>query len=655
MDLKRTYINKIEDGGVERVRLYGEVSTISGGSSSQLYWFDFPGELETVISRSGNPWLACLAPLAVTIGEPLHLCVPVDPLLRDNIQKLMWIWNSWYPELRVVPILAENTELEEQPSLTRQASFFSGGVDSFFTVLNSSDREKGERGDKIDDLLCVWGFDIPLNNRKSFFRLVKSLKQVATTLDKQLIDVATNIRITGWRQSNWEKIAHGCALGAIALALENRYAQVLVPSTISWRYLSPWGSHPITDPLLSSTDTKIVGDGSDYTRFEKVERIGSKAIVLKNLRVCFESRSDQNCGTCAKCIQTMLMLEVLGVLEQCSTFQSSSVELKQVAKLNISTEFRVRHFRAIRARALKSGRTDIVAAIDKMLTRSRWKIVAKNFKNAIVKKVKQWQAMKLEKLFEKFYSRISIATEQEFPQLHEEFVSWLISLTDEIEINRLEKLGYLTQYKEFFTTSQRRYLTVKERQESLNLMEKISTGDYSPERLRSLLVSEVAKNGYDRLNDLTDLVDLVNCKRFVLIGCGPLPLTLFYAYDQSPTLELIGVDIDASSLSIAHKLAKSLRLETISFVNKDGSQFDYGGADIVYVANQVYPKRPVLNQIAKTADSDVQVVVREPTRLGELLSESVSQQIPPQFSIVRSGQENKHFLSLHLLLKIKAI
>src|SRR6185436_6108277 len=117
------------------------------------YWFDVPGEYASSLSESGNPWLACLIPLAVTLGEPLRLALPVDRTLFDNVQELQQVWKCWHPHLHVVPVVADLAAPSRQEPPTRAAAFFSGGVDSFFTVLWHGDATSSPRT-AIDELLC---------------------------------------------------------------------------------------------------------------------------------------------------------------------------------------------------------------------------------------------------------------------------------------------------------------------------------------------------------------------------------------------------------------------------------------------------------------------------------------------------------------------
>src|SRR3989338_6400267 len=173
MELKSINIIKSPTNSC-KVRLVGEVH-YDDRADAELYWYEIDEKYAEYLSSSGNPWLTCLIPLAVTLGEPLRISLPVDGVLLQNINKLMQIWKSWYPHLHIVPIEANTVEPNSADRSSKTAAFFSGGIDSFFTVL----RHDASTGSSIaiDDLLYVWGFDIPLENVDAFQHMKGTLKK----------------------------------------------------------------------------------------------------------------------------------------------------------------------------------------------------------------------------------------------------------------------------------------------------------------------------------------------------------------------------------------------------------------------------------------------------------------------------------------------
>jgi hypothetical protein len=352
------------------VRLSGQVAYDDGAAPSELYWFEVPERLVDFLTVSGNPWLACLLPLAVTLGEPLRICQPVDGALLEGVQELMQIWKCWYPHLRVVPVEAQTTNGEEGEPGSKTVAFFSGGVDSFFTALRHNGVPEGDDPNSIDEFLYVWGFDIPLHKPDAYRRHVNRLRKAASDLDKELVDVATNLKTTRLRQAEWGYLYHGCALASVALSLEKRYGKVLIASSYGYRNLHPWGSHPLTDPHLSTSRTKVVHDGAAFSRVEKTKLVAESDVAMRSLHVCYRVASDENCGACNKCYRTMTTLLLLGALGRCSAFPAGSFKDKKIAKVYSPLDNDRYFFREIRTLAIQKGRLDVARAIDRSFRRS---------------------------------------------------------------------------------------------------------------------------------------------------------------------------------------------------------------------------------------------------------------------------------------------
>jgi hypothetical protein len=356
--------------GGGRVRLRGEVAYQSGGGGTEEYWFDVPAEHASCLSTSGNPWLVCLLPLAATLGEPLRISLPVDRLLIESAPRLLEIWRAWYPQLAGTALEVDAAAETPAREGARCAAFFSGGVDSFFTALRPRESAAAGEQTRVDELITIGGFDIPLERAAALAGLRANSARAAADLGKGHVDVVTNLRTTRWDEAAWGPLAHGCGLASTALALELRFHTVLIPATGGYRDLHAWGSHPLTDPLLSTAATRIVHDGAAFTRIQKTTLLCASPVALRSLRVCFESRTERNCGRCNKCCRTMLILELLGALEHCSTFPARTVDLRRFSSVYCREAWDYREFRDIRDLALSVGRRDAARAATRAMRRS---------------------------------------------------------------------------------------------------------------------------------------------------------------------------------------------------------------------------------------------------------------------------------------------
>lgn len=152
----------------------------------------------------------------------------------------------------------------------------------------------------------------------------------------RLLNVETNLRSLSDEYVSWG-MYHGAALASVALAAASLFRKVYIPSSYSYAELFLWGSHPLLDPLWSTEATTLVHDGCEAGRLEKIMRISAHDAARQHLRVCWENVAQQyNCGTCEKCLRTMIGLRIAGALERCSTFDRP-LDPAAVARMRLRT------------------------------------------------------------------------------------------------------------------------------------------------------------------------------------------------------------------------------------------------------------------------------------------------------------------------------
>jgi hypothetical protein len=376
-----------ESSGRGRTRLGAEV--VYADRSAEPYWFEVDDAISASLSDSGNPWLLTLLPLAVTLGEPLTVRVPVDPVLLRNAREIQAIWAGWDPELRPVELSAEVNDAGSG-SARRTGAFFSAGVDSFFAVLQNDAHP--EFGLRADELLSVHGFDVPISRESEFERHRRRAEEVAGKLGKSLVVVRTNLRETRFRELNWGEFAHGCALGGAALAVEPRYDRMVIASSIPYHRMKPWGSHPLTDVLMSTSGLTFFHEGATHDRRDKVQWVAEHELVHHYLHVCWRSQSDENCGRCEKCLRNMCLLELYGQLHRFTVFPTRTLEAREIARVLMP---RGRAWNSIYALARAQGRRDLTRAIRRSRRRSLWIHAALSVAEFFKKKRGLWRARHL--------------------------------------------------------------------------------------------------------------------------------------------------------------------------------------------------------------------------------------------------------------------
>lgn len=281
----------------------------------------------------GDAILSGLLPLAMGADGVLEVEAAVSPQLLGSLDDIQAIYREWSPSARRVTVKAE-----ERPTVTDKtgsALFFSGGVDSLYSLLKHQAEQPA--------LVLVNGFDVPLTaeGTRLFAEVRQALQKAADRFGCRLVVVTTNLqeltlrfRDGGHWLANWSMV-HGAALASVALALG--YPKAYVGSTHSYDSLVPWGSHPLLDHLWSTEAVRVIHDGAEATRLDKVRRIARSREALGCLRVCFENPGGAyNCGRCSKCLRTMVALHIARSLDLAPTFPPR-VDARQVRQIDASS------------------------------------------------------------------------------------------------------------------------------------------------------------------------------------------------------------------------------------------------------------------------------------------------------------------------------
>jgi hypothetical protein len=265
-----------------------------------------------------SPFAAALLLPSMKQGEDLIIRGSISRQLYQGMHEIMREVLTWDIGLRPVKIQADAL-VSDPPRPPRSASFFSGGVDSFYTYLKH--KTDHTEADRISSFILVNGFDINQHNTRLWDRTLENIKSVAAADGVGLTVVRSNIQGLVEPVLLWD-YAHGGCLAAVGLFVRGAFRRIYIPSTHSVAEQIPWGSNLALDGHWSTESTTFVHDGTEATRLEKViGQIARSPLALGHLRVCFENEPGAyNCGRCDKCLRTMMNLYVAGVLEQSGTF-----------------------------------------------------------------------------------------------------------------------------------------------------------------------------------------------------------------------------------------------------------------------------------------------------------------------------------------------
>ena len=273
---------------------------------------------------------------AMLARSRLKLPGKLSPRLLSAVPKIQDVFRLWGDEywgevfqgLGRVPLEAEpRTETTERASGV--ACFFSGGVDSFYTLLKNQE--------EVTHLIFVHGFDIALENEAVRSQASVMAGEVAKALGKTFVEVEANISPFPRTLLGWEKY-HGAAMASVALLFQHLFRKALIAASYTYAELTPWGSHAVLDPLWSTELTEIVHDGCEATRIDKLAYIAEHDLAMRWLRVCNRARdSAYNCGRCGKCLRARVVLQAVGALERCETLPHD-LSLEEVANMPMPNE-----------------------------------------------------------------------------------------------------------------------------------------------------------------------------------------------------------------------------------------------------------------------------------------------------------------------------
>lgn len=271
-------------------------------------------ECDAGVVQELTPWVAFLGPVAARQGHDLELVGGlVDQEGLDNAGDALALLHSWFPEtMGVVVDVTARTRTTTSGRPTGTGCFFSGGVDSFYSVQTERER--------ITHLVFVHGFDIKIDDDDLADRVRDELHGAADELGLPLLVVRTNIRqLSDPVGLAWDRHYHGAALGGVAQMLAPHVRRMLVPSTFAMDDLHPFGSHPALDPLWSSTAVTVEHHAA-VSRTVKIAALVDDELAMARLRVCWRnSEGTYNCGRCMKCVTCRVLLTLAGGEGRCAT------------------------------------------------------------------------------------------------------------------------------------------------------------------------------------------------------------------------------------------------------------------------------------------------------------------------------------------------
>lgn len=339
---------RVEDGG-------RRVSVVFAGRPF-AFWSESTA-LEPAVEAFAGPLLLP----AMKAGAVVRIEAPVDATWVLGTRTLTGVFAEWWGYPARYPFQLDSVVRDETHPAPGHGLCFTGGVDSFFSLLTASSR--------YDHLVYVHGLDVPIDDAVRRKAVTASLEAVAAETGKRIAFVYTDLREHPVLASvSWER-AHGAVLAAAGHLLGSRIGQLSIPPSWNVRRRRPWGSHPQTDELWSTHRVRIHHGDATVRRLERIRQIAHYPVVWRHLRVCWENLAPTgNCSRCEKCLRTMTNLAALGVLERFEAFDASPSLAARIDGLGPVAPSSIRLWATLLERGLPDA---VAAAVRRLIARSR--------------------------------------------------------------------------------------------------------------------------------------------------------------------------------------------------------------------------------------------------------------------------------------------
>ena len=277
------------------------------------YPFDVSDVPESILSI---PFACSVLPICWLTGSTLSIR-ELDRVFFDAVPNILNGYRQMLPFLHLDCAINCESIIDNVSPFggQRSAMFFSGGVDSVYTLISHLEEDI--------DLLSIWGSDIRFDNAQGWNELLRSLNQCASSYGKQPIVIHSEFRVFDnegvidsaysklLNDNYWHGMKHSIALigHAAPLAYIRGYSNLYVASTHcpeDGRVIC--ASQPMTDDHVRFCQCSVKHDGYLTNRQGKVERIveySNEFGTFPIMHVCWQTQTGMNCCRCEKCLRTI--------------------------------------------------------------------------------------------------------------------------------------------------------------------------------------------------------------------------------------------------------------------------------------------------------------------------------------------------------------
>jgi hypothetical protein len=248
----------------------------------------------------------------------------VSPQLAYNLHEFQHTVSLKKPK-EVQPIEIKYSTLKSVNVIPNGVgAFFSGGVDSLYTLWEHLPQNQPIPDYQVTHGLFMLGFDLGLNKRQKFTALFSQYQKALKGIGVEVVPIETNLVSILLPHMEFTSY-YGSIQAGCAQVLGRFFKRFYLPSSRDYEQLAMrvLAGGPLTDRLLSTDTLDLIHHGATCSRVEKVQMISDWEIAQQNLRVCGNPEyvdTDMNCSRCEKCVRTMIPIYALGKMDEFKTF-----------------------------------------------------------------------------------------------------------------------------------------------------------------------------------------------------------------------------------------------------------------------------------------------------------------------------------------------
>jgi len=288
---------------------------------SNMYYVEYDKDIHEVCkSILYIPFISNIITVAWAIGADIYV-KELDKNYLESLEEIKSVMTEWYPQLPFSTNIYVDNVVSNKFNNDEYGLLFSGGIDSTFSYYRNKDKKQ--------NLIMIWGADIPLTEEKYWKNVKKKYEDwsekenininfiktnIATVLNINFLNSLFGRYLTDFNW--WGSFQHSITLLGLCapLTVEN-IGTIMIASSYTREFNHPWVSHPLIDNKISFGDVRVIHNGHKLSRQQKIRFVLKKYIQnheqFPPIRVCYKNFNYFNCNKCEKCSRTItgLVLE----------------------------------------------------------------------------------------------------------------------------------------------------------------------------------------------------------------------------------------------------------------------------------------------------------------------------------------------------------